>query len=81
MDINWFTPKEAGVEWGIKARRVLALCSNGQIPNAVRKGRMWLIPQGTSKPIDGRTKAARELNGRANTINIKKHKQMLPSQR
>lgn len=81
MNINWLTPKEVGAEWGIKARRVQELCSNGQIPNAVRKGRMWLIPQGTPKPIDGRTKAAREPSGRSNTINIKKHKQMLPSQR
>ena len=63
MDIEWLSPEEAGVEWGIKARRVQALCSKGQIPNAVRKGRMWLIPKGTSKPIDGRTKAARQTNG------------------
>lgn len=59
MDIQWLTPYEISVEWGIKARRVQALCLNGQIPNAVRKGRMWLIPQGTSKPIDGRTTAAK----------------------
>ena len=73
MDINWLTPKEAGAKWGIKARRVQELCSKGQIPDAVRKGRMWLIRQGTSKPIDGRTKAARELNGRANIIDLKMH--------
>lgn len=72
MDIQWLTSEEAGIEWGIKARRVQALCSNGQIPNAVRKGRMWLIPQGTSKPIDGRTRAAKQLNGRADTMNAVK---------
>lgn len=81
MDIQWLTPEEVGVEWGIKARRVQALCSNGQIPNAVRKGRMWLIPQGTSKPIDGRTKAARKLNGRVDTMNAGKYKQILPCKR
>lgn len=78
MEIKWLTPEEVGIEWGIKARRVQALCSNGQIPNAVRKGRMWLIPQGTNKPIDGRTKEARELNCREYTA---KHKQMLTSQK
>ncbi|HOM97734.1 MAG TPA: helix-turn-helix domain-containing protein [Acetomicrobium sp.] len=70
MNMQWLTPEEVSVEWGIKARRVQALCLKGQIPNAVRKGRMWLIPKGTSKPIDGRTRAAKQLNGRVdNTIN------------
>jgi len=64
MEITWLTPEEAGTEWGIKARRVQALCSNGQIPNVVRKGHMWLIPKGTPKPIDGRTKAAKQINKR-----------------
>jgi hypothetical protein len=81
MEINWLTPQEAGIEWGIKTRRVQELCSNGRIPNVVRKGRMWLIPQGTPKPIDGRTKEARELNERTNRINTGKYKQMLHSQR
>ncbi len=61
MDIEWLTPQEAGNEWGIKARRVQTLCSKGQLPGAVRKGRIWLIPKNTPKPIDGRTKAARQL--------------------
>lgn len=61
MDIGWITPGEAGVKWGIKERRVQAMCSNGQIVGVVRKGRMWLIPANTPKPIDGRTKAAKQL--------------------
>ena len=61
MDIEWLTPEEAGTLWGIKARRVQELCSNGKIPGVVRKGRIWLIPRNTSKPIDGRTKIAKEL--------------------
>ena len=62
MDIEWLTPEEAGNLWGIKARRVQAMCSNGRIPGAVRKGRIWLIPQNTPKPIDGRTKAGKQNN-------------------
>lgn len=81
MDIQWLTPQEAATEWGIKTRRVQALCSKGQIPNAVRKGRMWLIPQGTPKPIDGRTKAAKKLVGRSDAISTAKHNKMLPSKR
>jgi hypothetical protein len=59
MDIEWLTPEEAGDKWGIRARRVQALCSNGRILGVVRKGRMWLIPQDAPKPIDGRTKNAK----------------------
>jgi len=69
MDIEWLTPEEAGTLWGIKARRVQALCSNGRIDGAVRKSRVWLIPKNTPKPIDGRTKAARQKQGR---IGVKK---------
>jgi len=59
MEIDWITPGEAGEKWGIKERRVQAMCSKGQIAGVVRKGRMWLIPKDTPKPIDGRTKTAR----------------------
>ena len=59
MDIGWITPGEAGEQWGIKERRVQAMCSRGQIAGVVRKGRMWLIPKDTPKPIDGRTRAGK----------------------
>lgn len=59
MDIEWLTPEEAGTLWGIKARRVQALCANGKIHGVVRKGRMWLIPKSAPKPVDGRTKIAK----------------------
>ncbi|MDR1160501.1 MAG: DNA-binding protein, partial [Syntrophomonadaceae bacterium] len=36
------------------------LCSSGRILGAVRKGRIWLIPKNTQKPIDGRTKTAKQ---------------------
>jgi hypothetical protein len=59
MVMEWLTPEEAGVKWGIKTRRVQTLCSDGRITGAVRKGRVWLIPLNAPKPIDGRTKAAK----------------------
>ena len=60
MLMEWLTPEEAGIKWGIKTRRVQTLCSDGRIIGAVRKGRVWLIPINAPKPIDGRTKAAKE---------------------
>ena len=60
MDLEWMTPAEASIRWGIKVRRVQAMCLTGKIVGAFRLGRMWLIPQHTSKPIDGRTKKAKQ---------------------
>ena len=60
MKMECLTPKEAGAKLGIKTRRVQTLCSDGRIIGAVRKGRVWLIPKNSPKPIDGRTKAAKQ---------------------
>jgi len=54
------TPKQAGELWGITERRVQALCVSGRVQGAARLGgKVWLIPKDTSKPLDGRTKAAK----------------------
>ena len=60
MDLEWITPEEAGIKWGIKARQVQALCADGKIKGAVRVSRVWLIPKDAVKPPDGRTKAVRK---------------------
>jgi hypothetical protein len=57
--MDWITAKEAGKLWGITTRRVQILCDNGKVVGVQRLGNMWVIPKGTPKPIDGRTKAAR----------------------
>jgi len=54
------TTIEAAELWGITPRRVQVLCDNGRVKGAVRMGRTWIIPKGTPKPIDGRTKAAKQ---------------------
>ena len=51
---------EIAKRWGIGARRVQLLCSEGKIRGAVRFGRDWMIPEDAKKPIDGRTKAGRK---------------------
>ena len=60
MDFDWITPKQAAERWGISDRRVQYLCTNGKIDGVLRLGRTWLIPKDAPKPIDGRTKVARE---------------------
>lgn len=49
--------KEAANLWNISERRVSALCKNGKIEGAVKKGKSWTIPADTEKPVDGRIKS------------------------
>ena len=60
MELDWITPFQASEKWGITERQVQSLCKNGKIKNTVKIGRSWLIPKNASKPIDGRTKTARQ---------------------
>ena len=61
--MEWITAKEAGILWGITTRRVQILCNDEKVKGAQKLGNMWLIPKGTPKPIDGRTKAAAIIRG------------------
>jgi hypothetical protein len=67
LDMEWMTVKEASELWGITTRRIQILCDNGQVIGAQRLGYMWVIPKGTLKPIDGRTKAAKQ-NKKIDTV-------------
>ena len=61
--MDWMTVKEAGEIWGMTARRAQYLCAIGKVKGAQKLGHFWVVPKGTPKPIDGRTKAAREQKG------------------
>jgi hypothetical protein len=65
MYLEWMTTLQTAEAWGITVRQVQSKCQQGQVKSALHLGRVWLIPKSTPKPIDGRTKIARE---------IKKHK-------
>ena len=52
---------EVAAEWGISTRRLQILCAEGKIEGATRFGRAWMIPKDAKKPVDGRTRASREL--------------------
>ena len=58
--MEYMTTAEAAEIWGIKVRRVQTLCVNGKVTSAKRLGHIWVIPVGTDKPIDGRTKTAKQ---------------------
>ncbi len=52
--MNYLSTAEQAKNWGISQRRVAILCKEGRVEGAVLKGNMWLIPEGTAKPIDPR---------------------------
>lgn len=56
--MDYWKIDEVAEQWGISQRRIQTLCAEGKIKGATRFGRAWMIPKGTQKPIDGRTKAA-----------------------
>lgn len=60
LEAELMTTNEAAEQWGITTRRVQVLCEKGKVIGAVRMGRTWIIPRGTPKPIDGRTRIAKE---------------------
>jgi len=60
MELEWISPQQAADKWGVSARRVQALCINGQIGGVHRMGRVWLIPKNAPKPADGRAKNGRK---------------------
>lgn len=53
-------------EWGVSSRRIQKMCLDGKIEGAVRFGRAWMIPKGTQKPADGRTKESRSESANKN---------------
>ena len=58
--MEWMTVQEAGALWGISTRRAQFLCAIGKVEGAQKLGNIWVIPKGIPKPIDGRTKAAKD---------------------
>ena len=63
MELNLMSSKQVAEKWGITDRQVQLLCSYGKINGATKLGRAWLIPKDAPKPLDGRTKEAKQAKG------------------
>lgn len=53
--MDYMTTTEMSEIWGISPRRVALLCSQGRIEGAIKKGKTWLIPRDSEKPMDPRS--------------------------
>jgi len=58
--MEWMTVKEAGELWGITTRRAAVLCAGGKVFGAQKFANTWAIPKNAPKPVDGRTKEAKQ---------------------
>lgn len=53
------TIKETAEKWGIGARRINTLCSEGRIKGATKIGNMWVILSVAEKPKDEQIKSGK----------------------
>lgn len=54
--MEYMTLKEASEKWGVTPRWINYYCTAGRIPGAMKVATIWLIPNDTEKPTDGRRK-------------------------
>lgn len=54
--MEYLTATELSKIWNISTRRIGVLCTEGRIDGAIKKGKMWLIPDTARKPADARYK-------------------------
>ena len=52
--MEYLTTVELSEKWKISPRRIGVLCSDGRIDGAIKKGKTWLIPAESIKPMDAR---------------------------
>lgn len=59
--MEYIDVRHAANLWQMTERRVTLLCRENRIPGAKKDGKLWLIPDDSEKPADGRAKAASAL--------------------
>ena len=60
---EYMTAQEAAEKWNVSIRWVQRLCKENRIEGIMNINRVWLIPQNTKKPVDGRLRANRKQTG------------------
>ncbi len=52
--MEYIKVSKAAEKWGISARRVRVLCAEGKIDGVIRRGKLYMIHENATKPMDGR---------------------------
>ena len=63
---GYITIRELAYKWNITVRRVQKMCSDGDIPGAIKFGNAWAIPDNVDKPKDKRVKSGKYINSNKN---------------
>ena len=66
--MDYITPKEASLKWGMSERRIQKLCEEGRIDGVERFSKVWAIPQKAEKPADGRLKSEKKKGESKHTV-------------
>lgn len=48
--MDYVSPYEKALQWGLSARRVQILCGEGRVEGAIKKSGVWIIPTCSQKP-------------------------------
>ena len=62
--MEYVSIKQIAEKWGVCARRVQTLCTEGRIKGAQRVGHQWIIPADASKPKDARVKSGKYIKSK-----------------
>lgn len=65
--MGYLSISQTAEKWGIKQRRIRALCQEGRIQGAFKMGAYWSIPDDAEKPKDERIKSGKYIKRRNET--------------
>lgn len=58
--MEYINIEEASKRWGLSIRRIQDLCKLGKVQGAKKFGANWMVPSDAQRPLDGRSKTARQ---------------------
>lgn len=64
--MEYLSISQVAEKWGLSARRINVLCSEGRIPGATKIGSYWAVPADAKKPADARIKSGRYVKTKEN---------------
>lgn len=62
--MGYLSIKQVAEKWGLSARRVNVLCSEGRIEGATKIGFYWAVPVDAERPKDERIKSGKYVKER-----------------
>ena len=64
--MEYLSISQVAGKWGLSARRINVLCSEGRISGATKIGSYWAVPADAEKPADARIKSGRYVKTKEN---------------